>query len=65
VHAHMWFILAADQGDDNAQINTDIAASKMTPDQIAEAQRKAREWMAKISNDGCGLDPPSLRRAQS
>jgi len=43
----MWFILAADQGDDNAQINTDIAASKMTPDQIAEAQRKAREWMAK------------------
>jgi hypothetical protein len=24
-----------------------LAASKMTPDQISEAQRMAREWMAK------------------
>jgi hypothetical protein len=43
----MWFILAAAQGHENAQKNEDIAASLFTPDQIAEAQRMAREWMAK------------------
>ena len=30
-----------------AQKYRDKAASQMTPDQIAEAQRMAREWMAK------------------
>ena len=38
VQAHMWFDLAAAQGHENAQNNRDIAASQMTPDQIAEAQ---------------------------
>lgn len=44
VLAHMWFNLAAAQGDQNAVKNRDTAAAKMTPAQIAEAQRLAREW---------------------
>ncbi len=44
--AHMWFNIAA-KGYEKAKQGRDIAASKMTPDQIAEAQRMARDWMAK------------------
>ncbi len=47
VQAHIWFDLAAAQGGGKAKKNRDIAAERMTPDQIAEAQRMAREWMAK------------------
>ncbi len=47
VQAHMWFDLAVEHGNERARINRAIAASQMTPDQIAEAQRMAREWMAK------------------
>jgi hypothetical protein len=43
----MWFHLAAVQGHQQAHQHRDIAAIKMTPDQIAEAQRLAREWLAK------------------
>ncbi len=39
--------MAAEQGVANAQKDRDKAALNMTPDQIAEAQRMAREWMAK------------------
>ena len=46
VQAHMWSNLAAAQGNANAVANRDIAASLMTPAQIAEAQRLAREWIA-------------------
>jgi hypothetical protein len=35
------------QGYEKAQKGRDFIASKMTSDQIAEAQRMAREWMAK------------------
>ena len=47
VLAHMWWDIAASSDDENAPKSRDIAASEMTPDQIAEAQRMAREWMAK------------------
>ena len=47
VSAHMWFTLAAAQGQENALKGKDFAARLMTPDQIAEAQRMAREWLAK------------------
>jgi hypothetical protein len=40
-------MLAAEQGGEKAKKNRGKAASKMTPDQIFEAQRLAREWMAK------------------
>ena len=39
--------LPAAQGNQNAQEARDYLATKLTPDQIAEAQRMAREWMEK------------------
>ena len=47
VQAQMWYNLAASKGDENARKNRDIVAGKMTPAQIAEAQRLAREWTEK------------------
>jgi hypothetical protein len=40
----MWFNLSASQGAGDATENRDLAASQMTPDQLAEAERLAREW---------------------
>ncbi len=52
VQAHMWYNLAASHfapgsDRDRAVKNRDIIAEKMTPAQIAEAQRLAREWKPK------------------
>lgn len=54
VLAHMWLNLATlrypesdAEGREEAEKNRDLAASKMTPIQIAEAQRLAREWKPK------------------
>ncbi len=44
VTAHMWFNLAAAQDNPVARINLDAVAKEMSPAQIAEAQRLAREW---------------------
>jgi len=47
IQAHMWFNLAAAQGNDNAQKNRDLISKRMTREQIARAQRLAQEWKAK------------------
>jgi TPR repeat protein len=47
VQAHMWFNLVAAKGDAAAVKNRDNVASRMTPAQIAEAQKMAREWKPK------------------
>ena len=44
--AHLWLNLAATKGDSDAVKNRDITAKKMTPQQIAEAQKMARECLA-------------------
>ncbi|MBU6433918.1 MAG: sel1 repeat family protein, partial [Nitrospirae bacterium] len=44
VLAHMWFNLAAEQGEKVASDLRDSLAKKMTPAQIAEAQKLASEW---------------------
>ena len=44
---HMWFSLAAAQGDESATKNQDISARRMTPAQIAQAQKLVREWKPK------------------
>ena len=44
VQAHMWVNLAAAQGQEEAVAMRDEIAQEMTPEQIAEAQRLAREW---------------------
>ena len=44
--AHMWSNIAAIAGNKDSVKNRDIAASLMTPQQIEQAQRMARECMA-------------------
>jgi uncharacterized protein len=44
VLAHMWFNLAATRGHEEAVKGRDAVLTRMTPNQIAEAQRLAREW---------------------
>jgi TPR repeat protein len=44
VQAHMWWNLAAVSGDEDAIGNRNIVAEDMTPAQLAEAQKLAREW---------------------
>ena len=45
--AYMWFNLAAAQGDEDAAKHRDKLAEKMTPGQVAEAQRLASRWTEK------------------
>ena len=47
VQAHMWIDLAAVHGHETTQEAREIVAKRMPPDQLAEAQHMAREWMAK------------------
>ncbi len=47
VQAHMWYNLAGAQGLEQAAENRDIVAKRMTPAEIAEAQKLAREWKPK------------------
>jgi uncharacterized protein len=44
VLAHMWLNLATAHGATNAAKSRDEPAAKMTPEQVADAQRLAREW---------------------
>ncbi|MCB1444067.1 MAG: sel1 repeat family protein [Methyloceanibacter sp.] len=45
VTAHKWFNLAAARGNVSARDYRVELAREMTTDQIAEAQRQAREWL--------------------
>ena len=45
VQAYMWCSIAGENGYESGSRNRDLAASQMTPVQIADAQRLAREWM--------------------
>jgi uncharacterized protein len=52
IQAHMWLSLAAANASDKdsrdlAVRNRELAASKMTPAEIAEAQKLADEWRPK------------------
>jgi TPR repeat protein len=44
--AYMWLSLAAAQGDQEAGRDRELIAGRMTPAQIAEGQRLARDWKA-------------------
>ena len=58
VQAHKWYSLAASQALTKAEShervvkNRDQAAARMTPAQLAEAQRLAREWKPKSGGSG-------------
>ncbi len=47
VQAHKWFNLAAASGHEIARKERDLLAKKMTPAQIAEAQKLAESWLDK------------------
>ena len=47
--ACMWFILGSAQSNKSAMIGMDGISKEITKEQIAEAQKKSREWMAKHS----------------
>jgi len=47
VRAYMWASLAAAQGDVDAAKGLETLEKEMTPAEIAEAQRLAREWKVK------------------
>jgi len=49
IEAHKWFNLAAVSGHEEAQNCRAEVAEEMTAREIAEAQRRAREWIAQIS----------------
>ena len=48
VEAHKWFNLAAVSGHEEAQTCRAEISDEMTAREIAEAQRRAREWIAAI-----------------
>ena len=47
VEALKWLILAANSGNELAQQNRRDIAAKLTADQRAEAEKRARDWKAK------------------
>ena len=51
VIAHMWFDLSAAHGNPGAVGRRDLVALRMTPAQIVEAQKLAREWRQERSNE--------------
>jgi TPR repeat protein len=49
IEAHKWFNLAAVSGHSEASLCRSDIADEMTAREIAEAQRRAREWIAASS----------------
>ena len=45
--AHMWWNISGSIGDKNAVKNRDIVEKEMTPSEIEEAQKMARNWKPK------------------
>ena len=44
IRSYMWFELSASQGREGAAAFRDLIARRMTPEQIAEAQKLAHQW---------------------
>jgi TPR repeat protein len=47
VQAYKWFSLAAAAGNETAKSNQRVAETRMTPQQVAQAQDLVQEWQAK------------------
>lgn len=50
VQAHLWFNLATFHGNGSAAPIRNYVTQLMTPDQTAEAERRAREWLEQHRN---------------
>jgi hypothetical protein len=46
IQAHMWIDLAVAGGQAMATERRELIATEMTPNEIADAQQRAREWEA-------------------
>lgn len=51
VHAYMWLDIGAMSGDANAVTFRNIVSTQLTPGQVAQAQKMARECLAKEFKD--------------
>ena len=49
IEAHKWFNLAAVGGHEEAQLSRAEISEEMTAREIAEAQRRARQWLSETS----------------
>jgi TPR repeat protein len=54
VQAHLWMTLAAEQGHEEAQSLREIFARPMTPEQLGESERLARQWRKRRSPEARG-----------
>jgi hypothetical protein len=59
VRAYMWLNLAAAEGDLMFKLARDSVEAKMTPDQIAAAQRLSREWKPGAGGDATDDNSPA------
>ena len=59
VEAHKWFNLAASRGEEAAVEERDALTARMTPDQVAEAQARARAWQPGGSRTKETVNAPS------
>ncbi|HTN13586.1 MAG TPA: SEL1-like repeat protein [Sphingomonadaceae bacterium] len=48
IEAHKWFNLAAAQGHEEAAVCRADISDEMTAREIAEAQRRARQWLSTL-----------------
>lgn len=68
VMAHLWFNLAivglTGEDRERAVNDRDLTASRMTPSQLAEAQRLAREWRPNQSTTSTPPSPPQKTQAK-
>jgi TPR repeat protein len=58
VEGYKWFTLAAAQGDENARELRDSHEAVMTPEQVAEGQRLAREFRPRKGSDSDNSTSP-------
>ena len=65
VQAHLWFNLAAVRGKSEAVASRDDVAALMTPTQIAEAQRLARNWRPKTAQAQPSQSQPAASQGTS
>ncbi len=47
MQAHKWFSIAGANGNENGRKDRDTITKRVTPAQIAKAQKRACEWLAK------------------
>ena len=63
--AHMWFDLAAARGNEQAIKSRDTIAARMTPAQLAEAQKQVRGWKPMVLPNQTSEAPPPPESVRS